>query len=109
MSVVWTDTVKDIAGTKMHVSRAGSGPTILFHPTHPLHFTEQIEEHQNRQEGRFGGEEFVQAEVVGRQIVFQFGNAILPRRALVVVAPEFFGRLTAVGDKQPKGIAGYVD
>ena len=29
MSVVWTDTVKEIAGTKMHVSRAGSGPTVL--------------------------------------------------------------------------------
>lgn len=29
MSVVWTDTVKEIAGTKMHVSRAGSGRTVL--------------------------------------------------------------------------------
>ena len=29
MSVVWTDTVKEIAGIKLHVSRAGSGPTVL--------------------------------------------------------------------------------
>jgi pimeloyl-ACP methyl ester carboxylesterase len=29
MSVAWTDTVKEIAGIKMHVSRAGSGPAVL--------------------------------------------------------------------------------
>ncbi len=29
MSVVWTDMVKEIAGIKLHVSRAGNGPTIL--------------------------------------------------------------------------------
>ena len=29
MSVVWTDMVKEIAGLKLHVSRAGSGPPIL--------------------------------------------------------------------------------
>ena len=29
MSVAWTDTVKEIAGIKLHVSRAGSGPTVL--------------------------------------------------------------------------------
>ncbi|MDR3536207.1 MAG: alpha/beta hydrolase [Acetobacteraceae bacterium] len=29
MSVAWTDTVKEIAGGKLHLSRAGSGPTIL--------------------------------------------------------------------------------
>ena len=29
MSVVWTDTVKEIAGIKLHVSRAGSGPAVL--------------------------------------------------------------------------------
>lgn len=29
MSVAWTDTVKDIAGGKLHVSRAGSGPAVL--------------------------------------------------------------------------------
>ena len=29
MSVVWTETVKEIAGIKLHVSRAGSGPTVL--------------------------------------------------------------------------------
>jgi pimeloyl-ACP methyl ester carboxylesterase len=29
MSVVWTDTVKEIAGINLHVSRAGSGQTVL--------------------------------------------------------------------------------
>jgi pimeloyl-ACP methyl ester carboxylesterase len=29
MSVIWTDTVKEIAGLKLHVSRAGSGPAVL--------------------------------------------------------------------------------
>jgi pimeloyl-ACP methyl ester carboxylesterase len=29
MSVTWTDLVKEVAGTKMHLSRAGSGPTVL--------------------------------------------------------------------------------
>jgi pimeloyl-ACP methyl ester carboxylesterase len=29
MSVIWTDTVKEIAGIKLHVSRAGNGPTVL--------------------------------------------------------------------------------
>jgi pimeloyl-ACP methyl ester carboxylesterase len=29
MSVVWTATVKEIAGIKLHISRAGSGPTVL--------------------------------------------------------------------------------
>src|ERR1700733_12429537 len=32
MSVAWTDTVKDIAGGKLHISRAGSGaPVLLLH------------------------------------------------------------------------------
>jgi pimeloyl-ACP methyl ester carboxylesterase len=29
MSVVWTDTVKEIAGIKLHLSRAGNGPPVL--------------------------------------------------------------------------------
>ncbi len=29
MSVVWTETIEQIAGIKLHVSRAGSGPPIL--------------------------------------------------------------------------------
>ena len=29
MSVAWTDTVKEIAGIKLHLARAGSGPTVL--------------------------------------------------------------------------------
>jgi pimeloyl-ACP methyl ester carboxylesterase len=29
MSATWTDTVMDIAGIKLHVSRAGSGPSVL--------------------------------------------------------------------------------
>src|SRR3954468_19293430 len=29
MSVTWTDTVRDIAGSKLHVSRGGSGPSVL--------------------------------------------------------------------------------
>ena len=29
MSIVWTDTVKEIAGIKLHVSRAGNGPPLL--------------------------------------------------------------------------------
>jgi len=29
MSVVWTDTVREIAGHKLHLSRAGSGPAAL--------------------------------------------------------------------------------
>jgi len=29
MSVAWTDSVKEIAGCKIHFSRAGAGPTIL--------------------------------------------------------------------------------
>jgi len=29
MSVAWTETVKEIAGSKLHVSRAGRGPTVL--------------------------------------------------------------------------------
>ncbi len=30
MPVTWNDSVKEIAGTKMHVSRAGSGKTVLI-------------------------------------------------------------------------------
>jgi pimeloyl-ACP methyl ester carboxylesterase len=29
MSVIWTDTVRQVAGLKVHVSRAGKGPTVL--------------------------------------------------------------------------------
>jgi pimeloyl-ACP methyl ester carboxylesterase len=29
MSVVWTSMVKEIAGSRLHVSRSGSGPTVL--------------------------------------------------------------------------------
>jgi pimeloyl-ACP methyl ester carboxylesterase len=29
MAVTWTDTVKDIAGGKLHLTRGGSGPTVL--------------------------------------------------------------------------------
>ena len=42
-----------------------------------LKFSEQIEQQQNAAEGGFGGEELPQAKIIGGQIVFQFGDAIL--------------------------------
>jgi hypothetical protein len=35
-----------------------------------LKFSEQIEQQQDAAEGGFGGEELLQAKIIGRQIVF---------------------------------------
>jgi len=41
-------------------------------------------------ESGFGGEELLQTEAVGCQVVLQLGNAVLHIGAAVVVAPDFF-------------------
>jgi len=45
--------------------QAGRLP-IACHPGRPLEFVQQVEEHQNAREGRPGGEELLQTEIVRR-------------------------------------------
>ena len=60
-----------------HLPAQAGGLAITAHPTGTLEFPQQVEEHQNAQEGCLGGEELPQAEIVSRQIGLQLLNALL--------------------------------
>ena len=74
-----------------------------------LKLAEEIEPKEHRQESRLGCKEGSQAEVVGRQFVFEFVNAALYGRSTVVVAPDFQRGVAAIGDENPKDIAGQIN
>lgn len=72
-----------------------------------LKLTEQVEQQQDSLESGFSGEERLQAETVGSQIVLELSDAVLHVGPPVVVAPDFLGGIVAVGNEEAKGIAGY--
>jgi hypothetical protein len=74
----------------------------------PLKFAEEIESKEHSQESRLGSKEGAQSEVVSRQFVFEFVNAALHRRPLVVIAPDFQRRVAAISDKYPKDVTGQI-
>src|SRR5580693_2136267 len=84
------------------------GLTIAGEAAGTLKFSQQIEQQQNAAEGGFGGEELLQAKIIGPQIVFQFGDAIFHVRPVVVVAPDFFRRQSEIGDEDAEGVAGNI-
>ena len=73
-----------------------------------LKLAEQIEQQQHGLEGSFGGEELLQTETVGSQVVLEFGDAVFHVGAPVVVAPDFFWGIAAASNEKTKGIAGHV-
>ena len=46
--------------------------------------------------------------MVSRQFVFEFVNAALYGRSSVVIAPDFQRAVAAIGDKNPKDVAGQI-
>ena len=71
-----------------------------------LQDAQQIEDEQDRQKRCLRREELAQAEVVGREILLQFGETRFDCGALVVVTPQPLGCFTAVGDEDAKLVAG---
>ena len=47
--------------------------------------------------------------MISRQFVFEFVNAALHGRSTVVVAPDFQRAVAAIGDKNPKDVAGQIN
>ena len=50
--------------TEEHLRAQRGGLSIAAHGAGTLEFSEQVEEHQNAQEGSLGGEELAQAEII---------------------------------------------
>ena len=73
-----------------------------------LKFPQEIEPKDHRQESRLGRKERSQAEVISRQFVFEFVNATLDSRSPIVIAPNFQRGVVAIGDKNPKNVAGQI-
>jgi hypothetical protein len=46
--------------------------------------------------------------VIGGQFVFEFVNAALHSRSPIVIAPDFQRGVVAIGDKNPKDVAGQI-
>src|SRR6201998_3728107 len=79
--------------------------SIRGETTGALEFSEDVEQYQDATEGCFGGEKLLQAKIIRRQIVFQFGDAIFHIRPAVVVAPNLFRRQRQVADEDAEGVA----
>ena len=47
--------------------------------------------------------------MVSRQFVFEFVNATFHGRSTVVIAPDFQRAVAAIGDKNPKDVAGQIN
>jgi hypothetical protein len=71
------------SAAKENQGAQGSGLTIGEETTSALKFSQQVEQQQDAAEGRFGGEELLQAKVVCGQIVFQFRDAVFHIRSAV--------------------------
>src|ERR1700687_900707 len=97
------------SAAKENLSTQRGGLAITGEVAGALKLSEQIEQQQNAAEGGFGGEELLQAKIIGGQIVFQFGDAIFHVRPAVVVAPDFFRWQSQVGDEDAEGIAGNLE
>ena len=73
-----------------NLSAQCGGLTVTGETAGALEFSEQIEQQQDAAESRLGGEKLLQAKIIRRQIVFQFGDAIFHVRPTVVVSPDLF-------------------
>ena len=71
-----------------------------------LELAQEIETEEYSKEGRLGGEERTQAEVLSSQFVLEFVDAALNGSSTIVIAPDFQRRIVAIGDKDPEHIAG---
>ena len=56
--------------TEENLGAQRGGLAIAGEVAGALKFSEQIEQQQDAAEGSFGGEELLQAKIIGRQIVF---------------------------------------
>src|ERR1039458_1254678 len=57
--------------------------SIAAHPRRALELAQQVEEHQNAQEGGLGGEELAQAKIIRRQVRLQLLDALSATGALL--------------------------
>ena len=76
-----------------HLGAQGRRLSVAGDTAGTLKFPEQVEQHQDAEESRFGSEELPQAEIVRGQVLFQLLDAMLDAGALVVVAPDLLRRL----------------
>ena len=90
---------------KKHLSARRGGLPIGAEAAGTLEFSQQIEQQQDAAKGRLGGEELLQAKIIGRQIVFQYGDAIFHVCPAVVITPDFSPGQREVGDEQTEGVA----
>lgn len=63
-----------------HLDAQGGRLPVVVHPDGALEFSQQVKQHQDREEGRLGGEELVQTEIIRRQAVLQFRFSTSARR-----------------------------
>ena len=94
---------------KEHLRAQRGRLAIGFAATGALEFSEQVEQQQDAAERCLGGEELPQAEIIGGQIVLQFGDAIFHVRPVVVVAPDLFRRVREIGHEDAEGVAGNIE
>lgn len=92
-----------------HLHAQAGGLPIVVQAGRTLELRQEIEKHQNAQEGRFGSEELLQAKVVCRQVGLQLLDALLNASTLIVVAPDLIGRVRPMGHEDSEGIAGKVE
>lgn len=82
---------------------------IAQHANGAMELHQQIEQHQDHQKSDFRGEELVQAEIIGSQVVLQFRDLLFRVGPPVVAAPDLFERLLAVDDEDSEDVAGNVE
>jgi hypothetical protein len=87
----------------------GSGLLIAGQSGRALELGQQFEEQQNASECRFSGQELLQTETIGCQIILYFFNAVFNVGPLVAFPPELQLRGSATGDEDAECIAGHVD
>ena len=64
--------------TGEHLGAQRRGLAVDRQPGGALKLRKQVEQQQDGLEGGFGGEEFLQTEAVGSEVVLEFGDAVSP-------------------------------
>jgi len=106
---VFADQAEDGPGDKHLRAQSGRLAIRLFRSDLALVEAEQVESEGHREEGGLGADELTHAKASGRQIVFEFLDALFDPGPPVVIAPDDLGRFAAIGHEDALGAARHLE
>jgi len=106
---VFADQAEDGPGDKHLRAQSGRLAIRLFLSDLALVEAEQVEGEEHCEEGGLSAKELTHAKASGRQVVFEFLDALFDKGPPVVIAPDDLGRFAAIGHEDALGVARHIE